>query len=206
MNKRKRRKRKSRIILFIIFLIICSILYFVLFRTIKEIVKPKYLDEIKEYGYTLDKRDSELMKTTFASLKEELAKEKVDEEMYAKYISELFIIDLYTINNKNTKSDVGGVDYIYTDYKENYKKNVQDTLYYAIGSISKSKFPEVSNVEVNSIEETTFTYNEITYNGYNVSLSWDYVEDFGYDNEGVVTIIKSKDKLYISQLDTEVEE
>lgn len=206
MNKRKRRKRKSRIILFVIFLIICAALYFVLFKTIEEKSSTKVIDKIDKYGYTLEKRDTELMQTTFGELKEILSKKSVDEEKYAKKLSELFVIDLYTINNKKNRYDVGADEYVYKDYKEQYKLTVEDTLYNTVGSISKSKYPEVSSVEVKDINESTFIYNDIKFDSYIVTLSWDYVKDLEYDNEGTIELIKSEDKLYVASFEPTIKE
>ena len=206
MNKRKIRKRKSRLILFIILLIVCAVLYFVLFRTYTAKTSTKIIDSIKGYGYTLEKRDSELMKTTFASLKEELTKDDIDYEKYAKYMSELFIIDLYSIQNKNSRYDIGGTEYVYTDYQDSFKLKVGDTIYRYIDTLKKKEKPLVESIDVDSIEEDTFTYNENEYEAYKVLINWKYVEDLGYDSEGVINIIKDNDKLYIASFSPEVED
>lgn len=203
MNKKKKIKRKSRIVLFVIFVIICAVLYFVLFKTIESVTKTKVLDEITGYNITLEKRDTELMQTTFNLLKSELSKKEIDYEKYAEYISKLFIIDLYTLDNKKSKTDVGGVEYVYTEYQSNYKLNVQDTIYASIGT--EDDLPEVSSVEITNIEESKFVYNEKEFDAYNININWEYKEDLGYDTEGIITLIKDNKKLYVAALSTEVE-
>ena len=53
------------------------------------------------------------MKTEFDVLKANLESDTIDEEAYALSIAKLFIIDLYTMNNKINKYDIGGIEYVY---------------------------------------------------------------------------------------------
>ena len=48
-----------------------------------------------------------------------------------------------------------------------------------------------------SFENGEFTYNDNKYESYEITLSWDYKKDLGYDKKGKVTIIKIEDKLYV---------
>ena len=49
--------------------------------------------------------------------------EIVDEEKYATYISQMFLADFYTLNSALNKNDVGGVQFVYKDYQEDFLKN-----------------------------------------------------------------------------------
>lgn len=198
MTKRKRKMRikKVSLFLFILFLL-CLIIYFLLFN--KEIINISGTQTIKGYDYTLEKRDSNLMKDNFNELRDLLKEDNVDYEKYAELISKLFVIDLYTINNKKNSYDVGGIDYVYD--KENFKISVQESLYKYLENKNKrdnSKLPEVESIEVLSNEESKFTYNEKEYDSYLITLSWKYKKDLGYDDKAEVEVVKIDDKLYIA--------
>ena len=59
--------------------------------------------------------------------------------------------------------------------------------------------PMVIEINSNEVSQTTFEYNEKTYDAYNVSLQWKYKKDLGYDEEGSVTLVKMEDKLYVAE-------
>ena len=204
------RKRKKRVAIFLILLLVClGILGFLYINKARFFSNTnKSLDLISGYGYTISKRDSKLMKDHFELLKAELSKKKIDYEKYAEYLSELFIIDLYTIDNKDSKYDVGGIEYIYPDHIDNYKLKVTDTLYKYVEAKEnrKQKLPIVNSIELLDLKETKFEFNEEDYDGYEVSLSWNYAKDLGYDSCGAVTLIKKDNKLYVAKYVPEVEE
>lgn len=200
--------KKRKIILSIIaFLIIAGIsCVVILFRSsINNVITKKkasseVIDTIKGYGYTLEKRDTKLFKDKFNNLKKVLSSDDVDFEEYAKDLSMLYIIDLYTINNKDSKYDVGSTEYIYEAAKENYELKVRDTLYKYVEEKTKKrtqKLPEVSDILVKDIKESTYELNDKEYEGYTVDLTFEYVEDLDYDEEATIVLIKDNDKLYI---------
>lgn len=201
-------KKKRKIILTIIaFLIIVGISTLILvFRSsINNVITKKktsnnIVDTIKGYGYTLEKRDTELFKEKFKNLKKVLSKKDVDFEEYAKDLSMLYIIDLYTINNKDNKYDIGGSEYILDSARENYELKVKDTLYKYVEEKTKKRkqeLPEVSEILVEDIKETTYELNDKEYEAYEVSLTFEYAKDLEYDEEAVIVLIKDNDKLYI---------
>ena len=61
------------------------------------------------------------MKENFKELDKILSEETINYEKYAQVLSKLFIIDLYTIDNKKNMYDVGSLEYVYD--KENFKIN-----------------------------------------------------------------------------------
>lgn len=161
--------------------------------------EEKVKDTIDGYGYNLDNRDTELFKTEFYNLKDILEQEELDYEEYAKSLSKLFIIDLYTINNKLNKSDVGGSEYVEPSVVENYKLNVENTIYKYITNkfIDNADLPEVKNIEVTNISESDYKLSNVEYESYIVDLSWNYTKNVDYDKEGYVTLIKKDSKLYV---------
>lgn len=188
------------ILIFLIIIIIILIAMGVLKNT-KEETKVKVLDSIDNYGYTLDERDSKLMKDTYNELKETLKAKDINEEEYAKNIAKLFVIDLFTLDNKINKYDVGSVEYVYPDVQENYKLNVEDTIYKIILNNSNGKrkqdLPKVKSVEVTDFKVSKFQLNEEELDSFEVSIKWDYEKNLGYDDKAIITLVKKNQLLYV---------
>lgn len=167
----------------------------------KNVVTKKELDSLELYGYTLDDYDSALYKEYFNDLKSTLNSEEVNYEDYAKEIVKLFVSDFYTLDNKLTSSDIGGVEFIPSDMVENFKMHAGDTMYNHVKTNiygdRVQELPIVKSVEVTNIEDITYTYKEKEYSGYKVSASWEYEKDLGYKNSEIFTLIKDNNKLYI---------
>ena len=196
-------KNKRTILLFILIgVLLFGFLGFKVYNDFfKDNSNAKKIDSLELYGYSLTKNDSELFKTEFEALRTTLNKEPINYEEYAKSISKLFIIDLYTINNKLGSTDIGGTEFIYPDLVLNFTENMGSSLYKNVETNiygdRTQKLPEVSEVTVDSIEETTYAYKDVDYEGYSVKLTWNYVEDLGYQNTINLTLIKSNSKLFI---------
>lgn len=156
---------------------------------------PKEVEKIK-FDYVLYQRDKAIYKEIFNELKEELNKQSIDYEKYAEYISKLFVIDLYTLSNKISKDDIGGVQFVKDSIKENFILNVSSTMYKYIG-MDNGDLPEVISVELIGVKEYTYVIGDKDYEGYEVNLKWDYKKDLGYDNEGIIYVVRDKDELFI---------
>jgi len=200
------RKRYKIFLLIIVFLLVitCGLtIYMKFFRKseVNDTKKTNIVHNIKQYGYSLDDRDSKLMKEEFYNLEDILDSEEVDYNKYVESISKLFIIDLFTMNNKVNKYDVGGLEYILDSEQEKFKNIVIDSIYSTLLDNSNNdrtqKLPIVSKVNINNITESTFMLGEESVNSYVVDIVWDYTEDLGYDNNAVLTIIIKDDKAYI---------
>lgn len=160
----------------------------------------KSIDSIQGYDYVLNENDTDLIKDEFKDLKKILSSKQVDYKEYAQIISKLFISDLFTIDNKINKYDVGGVEYVVHPARENFKLNVSDTLYKYVTNIddeNREKYSEVKNINIINEEESTYSYNDNEYDAYVITLSWEYIKDYGYDKEGIVTLIKDDNKIYV---------
>ena len=168
-------------------------------KTVKKEVKQSLT--IKGFNYILYEDDLDIYKSEFKLLKKNLENKEIDYEEYAKSISKMFIISLYSLDTKDNMYDVGGVEFIYPDYVENYKLNVQNTLYKYMKDNSDNKrnqiLPTVSKVTVDSIESTKFTFNDKTYDGYKTKSKIEYVEDLGYDKEAEIILVRDDKYLYI---------
>jgi len=199
------KKKYKRILIIILIVVLLAIISFVIYKillnnkTEEEVVNV--VDSISEYGYNLDDRDTELMKSVYEELKNILNSDEIDYELYASALARLFVIDLFTMDNKINKYDVGGSEYVYPDALENFKLNVEDTLYKHMENNSsgkrKQELPEVSSIEVLSNETDEYTIGENSFDSYIVNLSWQYVSDLGYDNNALITLINLDNKLYV---------
>lgn len=200
-------KRRNILIItgsLIVLLITTTVIVFLNSNSKKEPSKPKQTQElasIKEYGYTLEDRDKKLFKGLFKELETELKKEEPDFKIYATLVSKLYVVDLYTIDNKVNLYDVGGIEFLHPDARANFELKVQDTIYKYVEDNSyderSQKLPIVESIEVKELKETKIKVGEKTYDGYNISLEWSYEEDLGYDKSCVLEVANIEDKLYI---------
>ncbi len=198
MTRRKKQIKKSALMIIVLTILISIGLYFLLFSKSTGGLLVRSKDTTAKFDYTLDKDNTNLMKENFKELKDILANDNINYEDYAKTLAKLFIIDLYTIDNKKSMYDVGSLEYVYD--KENFKTRCQNTLYRGLNDKSTRKnneYPIVESINIDSFENGEFTYNDNKYESYEITLSWDYKKDLGYDKKGKVTIIKIEDKLYV---------
>lgn len=202
-------KKSYRITLFILLILIliiggsCGYYYFFYKKeeqppTINEV---KITNNIENYGYTLEDRDTELFKEKFEEL-QQLLKEEYEKEEYLKLVSQLFIIDLYTINNKISRYDIGGLEYVYNAALPSFKSVVESSIYKTVENNIDGKrtqnLPEVASIEVNETSEMTYQMpDESEVSGYRVKMTWAYKEDLGYDTEGVLILIPDNNKLAV---------
>ena len=198
-------KKNKGIGVIIIFIIVGILLFGYLgYRVKNDFFKGserKKLDSIELYGYTLSKNDTDIYKTYFKELSKVLNEKTIDYNEYAKLISKLFVIDLYTLDNKLASTDIGGLEFLHNDLKDNFKENMGSTLYNFVESNIDGKrtqeLPIVKDVEVSDVFETKYTYNETEYDAYIVSTNITYEKDLGYPKNMKLTIIKDNNILHI---------
>ena len=196
----KKINKVQKVIGFMMLLLIISMVVYVVLILLPNKKTNMSPDDTIKFGYTSYKRDTKLYKDTFDSLGKVLDKEPIDYEEYAKYLSELFIIDFYTLDNKNDKNDIGGIQFIYDDLKDNFILNASDTVYKYIKNITSSKnrqLPVVSKINVSDISENTYKIENTEYSSYIVTLDWSYEKDYGYATSTKITLIKKDNKLFI---------
>lgn len=161
----------------------------------------KKLISLDLYGYTLVKSDTDLFKDTFKELEKVLNEDEINYSEYAKLASELFVIDVFSLSNKLTSTDIGGLEFVHKSLRENFKENLGNSLYKNVTSNidgkRTQKLPEVSSIRVENISEKKFTYNKTEYDAYLVSLAWEYKKDMGYQKKMNITLIKDNGKLFI---------
>ena len=127
-------KKKTSIKIMIIFILIGIALFgFLGYKVYNDFFNKneerKQIDSIEFYGYTLSENDTDIYKTYFKELTKVLNEKPINYSDYAKTISKLFIIDLYTLDNKLGSTDIGGLEFIHKNLRENFKENEGATLY-----------------------------------------------------------------------------
>lgn len=161
----------------------------------------KKLDTIEGYGYNLEDRDTVLFRENFEKLRDVLKQTPIDYLEYAKRLGTLYIIDLYTISNKVNQYDVGGSEYVYESKRDNYELKVKNTLYKYVEDNTYGKriqfLPEVASIDVVDVKEEKVKIGDQEYDGYSLSLTWEYVKDLGYDKKCTLKLAKIDDKLYV---------
>lgn len=196
---------KKKVILFLCILIfvyaVGGTIYYIATREKKDdkpIVTNK--DTIKGYDYTLKSNATKLYEDEFKALKANLEGD-INYDEYAVSVAKLFVIDLYTINNKINKYDTGGASFVYPDGRDNYKLNVQDTIYKYVEDNTNGKrtqnLPEVSSVIVKDSKKDTYKIGDNSFEAYKINLEWSYVQDLGYDKTGEIILIKKDKNIYV---------
>ena len=214
MAKTKSKKKKIRkIIIFILVLLVAGgLIYYALSKSTStsKPKKAKIVDKIDNFDYKIDENDTKLLKNEFKTLKSILSKKEVDKEEYAKEVAKLFIIDFFTLDNKMTKNDVGGVQFVFNGYRKTFIDKARDEFYkYVKSNLNNDRtqeLPIVKSIEVNSIEkiEASSELNGDTFAGideaYKVNVSWDYEKDLGYQKSATLIVVKDNDKLSVAKL------
>lgn len=208
--------KKSKVIrLVIIFLILILVIFlaaFIGYNYLKEdtnnvVEEIKIVKSIEAYDYNLKENETTLYNDTFEELVNTLTANDVSYEEYAKVISKLFIIDFYTLNNKLSKNDIGGTDFIYPDMVDNFIEEARSTFYKYIetntGENKNNNLPEVSSIDEVLVEETTFTLKEKkeTIDAYKVTIKWSYKNETDYEKEAKIILVRKDNKLYIVEMD-----
>lgn len=206
---RKKMKKKAKIMIALISLVmvvaITITLYLLFNKEPKE--KPlKVVESIDKYGYTLTENETKLYKTLFKKLENELKKDEVDYENYASLIAQLFIADFYDLNSKIAKTDIGGLQFINKDIKDNLIIKAEETFYKYVENNLDGKrtqiLPAVKSITVDSVNPSKYAYNDKDYQeAYEVNLTWEYEQDIGYETSSKMIIICEDKILSIIELD-----
>ena len=189
-KKRKMKKGIKRLLIILIILAILGVIALYLTHDFKSKTPKKnvkVIDEISEYGYTLDDNETKLYKDLFKQLSKTLSKDEVDEKKYAELVCELFIADFYNLDNKTTKNDIGGTQFIHSAAVDNFILKAKDTMYKGVESDiyddRKQELPIVTSVKLGEVKDA-----------YSVTLNWEYEDDLEYDDEKEFILIKEDDK------------
>lgn len=199
---------KKNIILAVLILIICLTIFVFYINdnsTNKQVNEVKIVDNIEKYGYTLYDNKSTLYKEKFNELKEILNKDEPNEKEYAEKIAELFTIDFYDLNSKKTNTDIGGIDFIHKNAKDEFILAAKDTLYKYIESDvygeRNQQLPEITAVTVSATENISFKSDKVSdEKSYEIKVDITYKKDLEYPTSVTLTLVHDENKLYIVEV------
>lgn len=167
----------------------------------------KVLNKIEGYDYELLSGETKLYQNFFKELKANLDQEQRDEKEYANSIAKMFAVDFYNIDNKISKNDVGGVEFVYKDKRSMFIDKAQDTVYaYIDNNLNgdrEQELPVVKAVEVISNTNITYSYNSKKSSddkAYDVKLKLTYEKDMGYPTSLEVILIHVDNVLYVAEI------
>ena len=204
-------KKKAKRVIIILLLILAVLLLILVFGDKlggkSKVKETQIVNKIDKYGYNLKDSKTKRYHKMFEELKKILSKDEVDEEEYVKKISEMFIYDFYSLNEKTAKTDIGGVDFVYSGALENFLVKAEDTYYkYVESNIYGNRnqsLPTVKEIEITNVSQEIFAYGDKTdEKAYIVEASWTYTdESFSkYQKSAKLIFIHDGDKLCLVEL------
>ena len=206
---KKRRKLKKKVVVLIVLIIIlfviltAGIIVYVKAHNPKEApMETKVVDKIEEYGYVLENNKTDLYKDLFDELVKILNEDPIKEEEYAKIISKMAVSDFYNLDNKTSKNDIGGVQFIREKNRKNFVLQASETVYkYVEQNLDgkrKQTLPIVTKVETTSIKKGKYSYKNIKDDSaYTVVVKLEYKKDLGYPKQVTVKLLHNDKKLEI---------
>ena len=118
-----------------ILLIIITFILITLFKpsnnnNTKEPVQIK--DNMENYDYYLTDNATSYYEELYGQLKNILNEDTVDDKSFAETIAKLFITDVFTLDNKISSSDIGGLQFIHSKFKDDFISIAKTTLYSSV--------------------------------------------------------------------------
>lgn len=202
-NKKKKYNGCSIIVLLIMIIVIIIAVWYFFFK--QDPINITVISNIDNYGYYLESNATKIYKNNYYELEKLLKSNDIDEEKYVKAISKLFVIDFYTLNNKLSNQDIGGTQFIHKEILSSFKQQATNTTYkYIKNNLSgkrNQQLPEVSKVEILSIDNIDYTFNNQKYNNsYKVKIKVDYRKDLGWQQNIELVLIPEDNKLSIVEI------
>lgn len=200
--KKKPKKKVLPTLIILIILVVGSIFIIKGFLASNKQSEVKVLSIIEKYNYTLDNNETEIYKKYFKDLENVLKEEIINQEEYGRLISKLFVIDFYTLNNKVTNKDIGGIQYLQEDIRDNFSLKASNTIYKYIKNNIYGKrrqdLPEVKDAIVKDFKEKEQDNKDKKV--YEVNLSIEYVKDMGYTDSVLLTLSSINDRISIIEI------
>ena len=205
----KKKGRSSFIILVLLFLLGLIVggaycLYHEFFQTDSNQVIV--VSKIDDYGYYLNSNTTKLYQKYYKQLENELKDSKIDEESYVTLLSQLFTIDFYTLSNKLTNRDIGGIQFVSSSLQERFKEEASNSIYkYVRNNTGKNRqqtLPEVVKSTVLDVEEEEYSHKDFKdSNGFQTTVELEYKEDLGYPKTLKLFFIHEENKLVLVEIE-----
>ena len=212
-KKQVRKKAKSKqkflfLLVLISIILLVGIFVFLSFSSkepLEEKKKVEVIDHLEDYGYILNDNESTYYNQLFKDLKETLNRKDYTEEEYATLVVRLFVADFFHLENKLTKSDIGGTQFVYEPYRIDFENYAKEGLYkYIDNNIygnREQELPSVEQVSIDKIEQKEFEYDGTTdLDAYYVNVTIQFNKDLGYKNTYQVVLIHNENKLELAKL------
>lgn len=193
---------------FIILLIV--VLFFLVLNIMNSLKKTQIkeveiIEKIQNYPYVLNENDSPYFSSEFKKLKK-ILEEKEAEEEYAKQISKLFVIDFYSLNYAVNKNDIGGTQFVYEEYKDDFEKSAKDTIYNKVENNiygnRNQELPVIKKVEIKDFKKVKFEADEVKdNNAYSVTMKVEYEKDLDYPTDISLILVHKNNLLQISKIE-----
>lgn len=205
-------KDKKRLIILIIVIVLTLIVCGIIIYDYKKDDNKKpntpevqVTSNISKYGYVLHDTDTEYYKELFDKLKTVLDSNEVDEALYVNLVGQLFVTDFYTLSNKLSSSDVGGLEFVVESMKDNFATKAKDTMYKTVKTNlygdREQELPTVTKVSVDNVIDTTYTYGDNTDSkAYALKCSVTYETDLGYPTVVKLTVVHNGEKLEVAKV------
>lgn len=210
MAKRKISKKKVSMFVIILILIVAVIVGFILFsknlKSDDNTIKVESVDTIEGYDYNLNSNATKYYKELFKELKGVLEADSVDQDKYAELVAKLFVSDFYNLDNKVSKNDIGGVQYVYKDFRGDFSKLAANSIYKNVESNvynnRNQELPIVTKVSLEKGTNETFKYGDNKDDeAYVINFDITYDNDLGYQTSGTITLIHNDKKLEVAALE-----
>ena len=204
----KNKKRRIICIFLLVFALIIGLLIYIYVmnkdKDDNEIEDVKVINKIDKYNYTLNDNETSYYKDKFNELLELSKKEEINDEELISLVTSLFLSDYYNLDNKKDNLDIGGLQFIFEDEKDDFLTVSKNTLYKYLKNNYNGKrdqiLPIVTDVVINKIDKIKYTYLGKTEDCYQVSSSIKYQEDLGFQSDVTLILVKDNDTFSIVEL------
>ena len=200
MSHRVINYKKVLIFLMITVFIFLFIFLFYKFQYKKPVNESFVVDTIN--GYELKEGATAYFKNTFFELKDLLKEDDVDNEAYAKLVTKLFLSDVFTLNNIISNDDIGGVQFVFNSFRDDYRQIVKSTLYSHLENniygTRKQNLPVVKEIIINDIKEDKYKYlDDQEFDAYFIEARINYVDNLGYQDKASLVVVDNSSKLEV---------
>lgn len=145
----------------------------------EEPVQEEVIELVPNDVYAAPKNPTNEQKKVYNKLSEDL-KANAGEDVIAVDVALNFIYDFFTLYNKESKDDVGGLNYIPEAMNENFKTFAVSYLYENFDTImsmyDKESLPYVISHELGEVTAGNINYNGLVYDGFTVNATVQYKE------------------------------
>ena len=172
-------------------------------KKVQNVIKIE--EKIEDYGYELAENETDYYKGLFKNLKAVLNEKPLGEEKYASLVGQLFLADFFNLNNKLSKNDVGGLQFVYSDFRDDVENFAKEGIYHYVENNMygdrKQALPVVAEVSVLKVEQVEISYLDTSdKEAYQIDFKIAYEEDMGYQTSATLYIVHHDDRLEIVKM------